>query len=441
MILNRFRLKLFLLAILISLSGAWSIHLLLTEHLWITRIGFLIIWFLATLYLVHYVTRTNRMLNSFLDSIKYLDGIPDSNTTDQSFKDLNLSLNTIIRTIKDATREKEVHSNYLTAIIEYVNTGFISYDSRGNVRMFNRAAKELLELPVLRSLDELGKLKSGLPEVLKNLDPGSAHLSQLIINQDLHQVLFRKTIIKLPGEQFYIVTLQDIRSELEEEELDTWKKLIQILRHEIMNSVSPLNSLSLSLSRIIDKIKADIPEKEAGMLMEGLEAISRRSQGLMKFVQTYRELTSIPRPEFREFPVKEMVDQSLVLFADSFRQKNIRVETKIQQDLMLTADFNLVSQVFINLVKNSFEAIENPEGKIIIEAFKNNKNRVLLQVRDTGKGISPGEIEQVFFPFYTTKEEGSGIGLSLARQIMRMHKGQVNIRSTAGKGTTVILIF
>ncbi len=439
--LNRFKIRIIIQSVLIAILGYLTVDYLVTEHLWITRITIFLAWIFLLASMINYVSRTNRMLNAFLDSVKYLDMIPSRDEGDKSFRDLNLSLNQIISGIKEAKRDKEAQSVYFRNIVEHVDTGLISYDKEGKIRMYNRAAKELLSIPILREVISLQKIKPGLDSQVTELETGKNLLTSIIINNELHRIIIRKAEMIIMGEKLFVISLQDIRTQLEEEELETWQKLISILRHEIMNSVAPLNSLSLSLRKITEKIKSDIPQKDAEMLVEGLESISRRSDGLMNFVQDYRTLTSIPKPVFTEFYVEELIRESIVLFKPEFKKQNISLVQNIKPELKLTADFNLVSQILINLVKNAIESIVHDEGKLLIEAFRKEPGYLYIMLQDNGKGIEEEEREKIFLPFYTTKENGSGIGLSLARQIMRLHKGSINLTSKPGKGSTFTLQF
>jgi nitrogen fixation/metabolism regulation signal transduction histidine kinase len=311
----------------------------------------------------------------------------------------------------------------------------------GKIKMYNKAARQLLQVHVLPDIHGLNKLKKDLDKEITSLKPGENLLSSLVIKGELHRIVFRKAEMKVLGEELFVLTLQDIRSQLEEEELEAWQKLISILRHEIMNSVAPLNSLGLSLRKIVEKVKSDIPADQAEMLVEGLEAISRRSEGLMNFVQAYKTLTSIPSPVFTEFPVQKILNESIMLFKPETRKRKIELKTICPEDLLMTADYNLISQVLINLIKNALEVVEDNKGEISLQAFKNETGWLNVIVTDNGTGIADDQVDKIFIPFYTTRENGTGIGLSLARQIMRIHKGRINVHSEPGSGTEFILQF
>lgn len=439
--LNRFKLRILFQSLVIAVTGYFVVHYIVNEHLWVTRITLILIWAGLLMNLINYLTRTNRQLESFLSSIVHLDTIPQNDDGDSSFRKLNITFNEIISNIKEAKRDKEAQSVYFRNTLEHISTGLITWDHDQNIKMYNKAARQLLRLHVLSNVSDLNKLKKNLNKEIIALNPGSNMLSSLVINGELHRIIFRKAEMKVLGEELYVLSMQDIRSQLEEEELEAWQKLISILRHEIMNSAAPLNSLGLSLTKIVEKIKNDIPPDKAEMLVEGLKAISRRSKGLMNFVQAYKTLTSVPKPNFSEFSVKKILSEILVLFKPEIKMKNLKLEIEASEDLVMTADYDLVSQVLINLVKNALQAIENEQGKISLHAFKNENGWLNIVVKDNGKGIPDDQIDKIFIPFYTTRENGTGIGLSLARQIMRIHKGRINVHSKLNQGTEFVLQF
>lgn len=439
--LNRFKLRIIIQSFLIAAAGYFAVHSFISDHLWITRISLVLIWFGLLINIINYTSRTNRRLESFLSSLNYLDLLPEKDDGDNSFRELNLSLNQIISTLKDAKKDKEAQSVYLRNTVEHISTGLISFDDEGKIKMYNKAARQLLQIHVFSRLENLDSLKKNLDKQITVLQPGENLLSAFVINGELQRVIFRKAEMVVMGEKLNMVSLQDIRVELEEEELETWQKLISVLRHEIMNSAAPLTSLTLSLRKIIRKVQKDIPENEAGMLLEGLEAISRRTEGMMNFVRAYKTLTSLPKPNFTEFPVLEVMNESIVLFNQEIKERKIHVDVDCSEKLVLTADYDLISQVLINLLKNALEAVSDDNGGILIIGNRDENGSIRISVEDNGTGIPPDQLENIYIPFFTTKEDGSGIGLSLSRQIMRIHKGKIQVSSEENKGTRFTLIF
>lgn len=433
--LNRFKIRIIIQSVLIAFSGFFAVYSFQSAQLWITRVSFIILWVFLVANLIRYISLTNRSISSFLDSLKYLDNVYLEDKGDRSLRDLNLSFNEIINVVKETERKTEAQSVYLKSILEHIGTGLISYDGKAKIKLINKAAIQLLRTPGLSCIDNLKALDKRLPEKILRMNPGDSLLLTLLIEGELTRLIFRKAEMKIMGEDLNILSIQDIRSQLEEEELETWKNLISILRHEIMNSVAPLNSLGLSLQKITEKAKTRLETDEYTMLKEGLEAISRRSDGLMNFVQVYRTLTSLPKPACRAFPVSRLINKTIPLFTSEFEKRKIVFKTEVSDSLSVRADFDLISQIIINLLKNSMEAITHEKGEIRITASELEGNYVKISVQDNGAGINEEDRAKVFLPFYTTKEEGSGIGLSLARQIMRMHKGNIEVKSEAGKGS------
>ncbi len=439
--LNRFKIRIIFQNLAIAFLGYLTVSSFFNEHLWLTRITFLIIWLALIFNLIRYVSRTNERLKTFLASINYPDTMPVDNDGDLSYKELNLTLNEIISKIKDAEKDKEIQAIYFKNTIEHVGTGLISYNEEGKINMYNKAARQLLALPVLSDISSLNTLKPGIEDEIRELQPGENLLAAIVIKGELHRIIFRKAIVKIQTEIFNVLSLQDIRSQLEEEEIETWQKLISILRHEIMNSVAPINSLSVSLRKIVDRIQMEVPRDQAIMIKDGLEAISRRSDGLMSFVKAYKTLTSIPKPKFTEFPAKKILDDSLILFKPEIEDRKIKLNLIVRENPIIIADYDLISQVIINLIKNALEALDEKGGEISLTIARNDQGYTNISVKDTGKGIPEDQIESIFIPFYTTKENGNGIGLSLARQIMRLHKGNIRANSKYGDGSEFILSF
>jgi len=269
------------------------------------------------------------------------------------------------------------------------------------------------------------------------------------VGNELLQLSIHSTEFLMHGEKYLLVSLQDIHPELEQKEVESWQMLIRVLTHEIMNSITPISSLASTVQDILKEFQHDkkqLSEEDAEDLENITSAIStieRRSRGLLNFVDLYRNLTRIPKPHFRYFPVADLFRRTLELMEPKFEELDIQVDTKIfPGDLKLLADPDLVDQVLINLLLNAIDAVEKTENRQInLTASVNLNNRTLIEVTDTGIGISQDAVDKIFMPFFTSKKTGSGIGLSLSRQIMQMHKGSLSVRSAPGKGASFILVF
>jgi nitrogen fixation/metabolism regulation signal transduction histidine kinase len=400
--------------------------------------------------LVRYVERTNRKLTVFLESIRHSDFV--SSFSDKglgrSFDDLNTAFNEVINEFKKTRAAKEEHYNYLQTVVQHVSIAIIVFRKDGKVDLVNNAFKRMFRLSGLRYIHELAKIDKNLTDMLMHVKAGDGQLVKVFNENELLQLSVHATEFRMRGEDFVLVSLQNIHSELEAKEMDSWQKLIRVLTHEIMNSITPIVSLSstvkdLLIDQELVKLKSDIDEEDVESAQSALNTIERRSEGLLNFVQIYRNLTRIPKPNFRYFPVQELFDRVEGLLLPKINERQIDcVCSAIPEELMLTADPDLIEQVLINLMINAIHAVQdirNPQ--IRIQAAVTANNRVTISVTDNGYGIKPDNMEKIFVPFFTSKKEGSGIGLSLSREIMRLHKGSISVRSKPGVETSFTLQF
>jgi len=293
----------------------------------------------------------------------------------------------------------------------------------------------------LRNISELSNsVHIGLYEILKGMPSGG---KTLYITSNEQQITINSTTVSLRGRVIKLVSLQNIQSELQEKELDAWQNLTKVLRHEIMNSVTPIVSLASTMREIIEidlSEKTEIKET-VDDLKEALQTIENRSKGIMNFVNAYREFTTIPKPVFTEITAKQLVGNLTNLILPQIKAKGINLQINIKQDFSLIVDNEQIDMVLINLMKNAIEAVENklnPEIKILVYQADNQR---FIEVSDNGSGIEPEAIEKIFIPFYTTKKTGSGIGLSLSRQIMQIHGGNLKVISKVGEGSKFLVIF
>lgn len=411
-------------------------------------LSLLVVW--QAYSLVRYVERTNRKLTVFLESIRHSDFV--STFSDKglgsSFDDLNMAFNEVINEFKKARAAKEEHYNYLQTVVQHVSIAIIVFRKDGKVDMVNNAFKRIFRLPNLRYIHELSRIDKNLSEMLQHIKAGDSSLVKVFNENELLQLSVHATEFRMRGEDFVLVSLQNIHSELEAKEMDSWQKLIRVLTHEIMNSITPIVSLSSTVKDLLidqenTRLKDDIDVDDVESANSALNTIERRSQGLLNFVQIYRNLTRIPKPNFRYFPIQELFDRVENLLMPKIQERNIDCTCKVvPPGLMLTADPDLIEQVLINLVINSIHAVQDvKEPKIRIVATLSANNRISVAVADNGYGIKPDNIEKIFVPFFTSKKEGSGIGLSLSREIMRLHKGSIAVRSKPEVETSFTLHF
>ncbi len=400
--------------------------------------------------LVRYVERTNRKLSVFLDSIRHSDF--SSSFSDhglgKSFDDLNQAFNEVIIEFQKTRAAKEEHFNYLQTVVQHVTTGIIVFTKDGRISMVNNAFKRMFRNMHLRYIGDMEKVDKNLTELLMNIKAGDSQLLKVFHDNELLQLSIKATEFRMQGEDYVLVSLQNIHTELEAKEMDSWQKLIRVLTHEIMNSITPIVSLSSTVKGLlIDddsvQLKKEIDDDDVESAQSALNTIERRSQSLLNFVQVYRNLTRIPKPNFRYFPINELFDNVEQLLLPKIQERNIDCQCKIvPPGLMLTADPDLIEQVLINLVINSIHAVQDTGSpKIYIVATAEGINHVNISVSDNGYGIKPDNLEQIFVPFFTSKKEGSGIGLSLSREIMRLHKGNITVKSKPNIETRFTLHF
>lgn len=401
--------------------------------------------------LIRYVSKTNRDLSNFLESIRHHDFTAGFSSGDRgsSFEALKDSFNGIIHEFRRLEAEKESHYHYLQTVIEHIGVALICFESGGEVMLMNKAAKELLAKPYMKKIGALEKVDEKLLSVVKKLNSGERELIKLLVQGELRQVAIQATEFKLMDVSYKLLSLQDIRSELDNREVEAWQKLIRVLTHEIMNSVTPVSTLSGVLGGILsDENKAvrspeNINQEDLDDLHTGLASIESRSRGLLKFVSAYRSLLKIPKPVFREVTVADMLQRIKTLLQPDLAARDIQINLLLpREELLIQADSGLVEQVLINLIKNAMEALVEQENALIeISASRRKEHEVVIQIRDNGPGIEEEFVEQIFVPFFTTKKEGSGIGLSLSRQIMHLHKGALTMQTARGEGTVFTLFF
>lgn len=403
------------------------------------------------IFLIRYTEQTNRKLTRFFESIRHSDfmGSFVDNEMGKSFDALSHEMNEVIDAFKRTKTEKEENFNYLLTVIQHVSIGVLVFKHDGKVDVYNNAVKRLLQVKHVRNIHELKKISEELSVTLMEIKAGEKKLVKLYVEDELLQLSIHATEFLMRGDKYLLVSLQDIHPELEQKEIESWQMLIRVLTHEIMNSITPISSLASTVQDIIKEYQKnhELSSEEDIEDMENMESaiatIEKRSKGLLNFVELYRNLTRIPKPHFRYFYIEEMFQRQVELMHSKIENQNIRVVSRIfPSDLKLLADPDLIDQVMINLLLNAIDALKNQkEGMITLVASVNLNNRTVIEVTDNGTGISQDVMDKVFMPFFTSKKTGSGIGLSLSRQIMQMHKGSISVRSRAGNGATFTLVF
>ena len=357
-------------------------------------------------------------------------------------------MNRVNRQIQHLKIENRQQEQYFQILLEHLATGIITYNDKGFIMHANSSAKKLLSTEVLTHLQQIDRIDKKLYHTILSIKPLERRLVAINTEQGAIQLSLKATSYGKNDKELVILSIQDIKNELDEKELESWMKLIRVLMHEIMNSITPITSLSESLSNIYINNGQNLPpekitSKDIATTLQGLNVIKDQGRGLMLFVDSYRKLTRIPEPDKTIFRVAELLSRAQVLYNSLENSGKVDLSVSLSNpDLQIFADQNLISQVLINLLKNALEANENNrDGKIRIQAGVDSTQRPEICVIDNGPGISEGSVDEIFVPFFTTKPKGSGIGLSISKQIMQVHGGNLKVRSVPGQETIFCLSF
>lgn len=400
--------------------------------------------------LIRYVEKTNHDLSRFVRSIRYSDFSQTfvGEKRGASFEELGRAFSEVMDDFRAERAEKEENYRYLQTVMQHVGIGLVSFRQDGSVGLVNAAAKRLLRVNQLKNIRALEPVSPELVRTLMRLRSGEKVLVKVVDNDELLQLSIYTTEFKLRGDLYKLVSIQDIQSELEEKEIEAWQRLTRVLTHEIMNSITPIASLASTVNDLLLDVDAapaadGAADETIGDVRDAVRTIEKRSKSLLTFVNAYRSLTRIPKPDFRIAPVREVVESVEELMRPQMQQRGIRFTVAVRpESLTMTADPALIEQVLINLLKNAMEAVqERPDPEVTLRAAIDERGRTVIQVVDNGSGIVPEALDKIFIPFFTTKKEGSGIGLSLSREIMRQHGGTLSVVSEPNVRTVFTLRF
>ena len=387
-------------------------------------------------------------VEQFVESVHYRDFSRYFNVKQApiELQSLRQGFNEINSTFKVISREKETQYQYLQKILELVDTGILSYEiASGNVVWMNESLKRLLQVPYLKTIHSLRKRNNDLYQNVVDLKPGDHKVADAHLEKSTLKMLLTATAFQTEGEKYKLVAFQNINEAIDETEAKAWQKLLSVMTHEIMNSVAPISSLAETLKNRLHNCATRIDNSDGAVedLELGIETIKRRSEGLLKFAQTYRNLNKITSPNLKTVHVRELFANLHQLMLPTLEQKEIELEVILKEpNITLEADTALVEQMMINLMVNAIEAVKDvPNPRIQLSAYPGNNNRTVLRVADNGHGIQEELLDKIFIPFFSTKKSGSGIGLSLCKQIMMLHKGNIQVQSKQNGGTAFTLQF
>ncbi|MEM6737059.1 MAG: ATP-binding protein [Bacteroidota bacterium] len=404
-------------------------------------------------YLYSFLEKSNREIVHFLESIHYDDftnTYPEKKS--KSSRDLLYhEFNEILKKFREIRANNEAQHQYLRTIVQHIGIGIITFDSEGEVQIMNNAAKKLLNMRMLKNIRQISRAYPKLTESFLDLKTGGRDLVKISKNDDDEvQLAIYAIELSLRDKAFKLISLQNIQSELEEKEMEAWQNLIRVLTHEIMNSVTPISSLAATVETDLHNFLETgsnvntIEDETIEDFYLAVKTIHNRSESLIKFVSDFRNMTRIKLPNLECTKVEEIISHVLLLLKPDVDAADIKVNTSVKPDLTINIDKEQIEQVIINVVKNAIQALTSGEKdykSLTITAMPYPTGGAFISVADNGTGIEEEALKKIFIPFFTTKKNGSGIGLSLSKQIMRNHGGNISAKSQIGEGTEFLLKF
>ena len=446
---NRFYVSIIIRVVLIVITGILLSFFIGQEDKIMASIISFIFIVVQTILLISYINKTNKNLASFLLRIQSKDTAVNyqDDQTMKNFKGLNLSFEHINRELQLIRIENEQKTHYLNTIVNHAKIGIIAFDDKGKIELFNPEASNILQCEACKFMNTLHEKLPNFHQAITNTITEKSELIKINLNSEIQNLAIKKTLIQIGSNTIHIISFQNIKRELDHNELESWQKLIRVLNHEIMNSLTPITSLSKVIRRYIHqdgiiKKASELSDEIIKDIAINTEIIEKRGKGLVDFIEVYKNITKNPKLHLANFKIDQTVQKIQKFYQNRFTDERIEFEIDIDPALELFADEPLIEQMLINLIKNAFEALVGiPNPKIEIIAKKISEESLTLIIRDNGHGIPESELDKIFIPFYSTKENSSGIGLSLSRQIMYLHKGSISVHSIPGEKTSFSLRF
>lgn len=387
--------------------------------------------------LIRWLEHTNRRVQRMIESIENDDfaiRFPNVLKGD-SFEELTLAMNGVLGRFGEMKKQREETLQFLQALMDHVPVSMVVIEKSGNIAFHNRAFAQMMGLKSLTHLDQIPEEENELVKLLRDMEHDEHRSLQLRRPEGLQNRSLRSTRFSIFGKIWMLVSIQNISSELEMREQESWQKLMRVLTHEIMNSATPI----VSLSQTVQQLLADKNFSGKEDVLRAVEAINRRSDGLIRFTNDYRKLTRALTVQWNRIEMMPWLNQLKSLVDGLGFQQTLDWQIAPKLPANIESDAALLEQVFINLCRNAIQAMEDkPDGVLKVECL-NRLHHLEIKIQDNGNGIPEEDLDRIFVPFYTTKEEGSGIGLSLSRQIIRQLGGSLRIESKEGVGTTAIV--
>lgn len=445
---GRFWRKLALMLFLVCAFGCLTSFLVLNTPYWLTGVWTGLIAIAIFIHTINRVASSERKLIAFLQALKQNDfTITFAEHRNSHDYDLHSAFNQLNKVFNTLRSERQSQHQLLQVVVEQASAPLICFEEHdGSVYLMNNAAKLLFQIPFLQKIEALGRADNEVPSILKEIQVGEKRIHKLVYANKVTLVSIHASYILFEGRDLKVVTLQDVTSELAAKEADSWHRLLRVLTHEISNSAIPLSTLSSYVHEMIVASYRDgrdlTPEQRADLL-NSLKTIDARSRSLKDFVYSFRLVGQVPEPRLESIGLKDLLHDATSLFAKEIEKENVELDVLIAHHEKVYADRSLTQQVFINLLKNAVEAMSELKShkRIEIRTRKEGGKYLQVTIADCGAGITSEDMEQIFVPFFSTKSGGSGIGLSISRQIMLKQRGDISVQSVYGKGTCIFVSF
>jgi two-component system, NtrC family, nitrogen regulation sensor histidine kinase NtrY len=447
---TRYRINIIIRIVFILTLSFGAFLIMFETGIWTLSVWIFIIVIFLTINLIRFFEKSRRQLYRFVSSIKSNDFAPTCLPDGKSEIDIEMSkvyndISAVFRNLRD---EKEFHHQYLQMLIEHINIAIVCFTDNFEVQFSNQAAYDLFGRPYFYDLHSFERINTDISEAIKKVKRGKNQMIKVILKDELCLLTVSSAEFRFHDREYKLVTFYNIKSEMERQELVSWKNLIRTITHEVNNSAIPITNLSRFVAQSIIKKDGEFndlaalnPDQKED-LKTSLITIEKRSNGLVNFINSTRNFTKTQKPDFQNVILKDLVIRVLRLLASGIEASNIEIEAEIvPETLNMTADPALFEQVIINLVLNSMEALVNiNRPRIVIKGASLQPNSVKITVSDNGIGIKHEDLGNVFVPYFTTKSNGSGLGLSICRNIIDLHKGQMTVKSEEGRGTIFTIV-
>jgi nitrogen fixation/metabolism regulation signal transduction histidine kinase len=404
--------------------------------------------------LIRFISKTNSELVRFFDAVRHADFSQrfELKTLGSGFDDLGSTFSDILKRIQQVRANQEVELRQIKAIIEHVPVPLLSIDQTGKVTLWNNSVRRLFGSNPVSHIDDLAQFDADFPKKIQGILAGEKTLMNITIDDMEHRLIISATEVITANHRETLLSMQDIQSELAIAQLQAWQDLVSVLTHEIMNSITPVASLAKTAVDLVEDVQEKTKElpalteeiaEELEDVLGAVKTVARRSDGLMQFVTSYRRLTRLPLPNKKIIEFATLFHHVESLAATHWQAKGIQLSIEITpKALDIHADAEMIEQILINLVQNAAQALTQvAEPKVSLKAFLNVRGHVVIEVADNATGIEQDNLQQIFVPFFTTKKEGSGVGLALTRQVMLAHNGKVSVRNNTQGGATFSLTF